>query len=155
MNPLSKWSRCYSFQNNKFNILSFLYYITKIIILKHLSNLNNLNHSTKVIATITRCTYTITPNMLTRKTLHQRENPNEMELTRWCTNINVPCERLDLVRSYIQYIWVPIRRLWIPIRICANFFRSCRRQLNPLSKQLQGQINEPTIQMILVLFLYI
>ena len=75
-----------------------------------------------------------------------------MRPTRLCTNINVPCERLNPIRSLIntfntyESLLGDFESMWgdsNPIRSCANRIRSCGRQKHPLSKQLQGQ-DHPT-----------
>ena len=40
--------------------------------------------------------------MLTRETLDQRENPSGDGTQKRCTNIKVPCERIDPIRSLIN-----------------------------------------------------
>ena len=44
----------------------------------------------------------MTKDLLTRETLDQRENPSGDETHKRCTNVYIPCERLDPIRSFIN-----------------------------------------------------
>ena len=46
----------------------------------------------------------MTQDMLTREPLDQRVNPGGNDAHKRCTNMNIPCERMDSIMSLMKYI---------------------------------------------------